>query len=293
MKRTILSLTLAGSIIAFVGSDLKAQDGKQLFTKNCTACHKMGTRLVGPDLTGVTERQSEDWIKSFIKNSQGMVKAGDPDAVAIFEEFNKIPMTSFPFSDEELTALVGYLSGFGAAPETADGAVAEVVEEAPIEYTEEDLANGKAYFQGGLRLEGGGSSCIACHNVTSTDVISGGRLAKDLTYAFSRMGGHAGIAGILGAPPFPAMASAYNGNAALTDGEIHALAAFLKQSNEGEAAALDNTKYFDLSDHGQVSMLLYGFGGLFVILIIIGITWRRRLRRSVKHDINERQLRTI
>ncbi|MBP9150660.1 MAG: c-type cytochrome [Flavobacteriales bacterium] len=287
---TRLVLAIVVSCSATVGAI--AQDGEQLFTKNCSACHKMGTRLVGPDLTGVTERRSEDWVKSFITNSQAMVAAGDADAVAIFEEY-KIPMTSFPLSDAELTALVGYLGSFGAAAAPADGAVAAVVEEAPIAYTEEDFANGKAYFQGGLRLAGGGPSCISCHNVTGEGVIPGGRMAKDLTYAFGRMGGHAGVAGILGAPPFPAMTNAYNGTAALTEGEIHAIAAFLKQSNDGEAVAVDNTKYFDLSDGGQTLMLMYGFGGLILIFIVIGITWKGRLRKSAKDDINNRQLRSI
>lgn len=243
-------------------------------------------RLVGPDLTGVTERRSEDWVKSFIKNSQAMVKAGDADAVAIFEEFNSIPMTSFPLTDPELTALVGYLDGFGAAKTETAGTTAEVVEEAPIEYTEEDLANGRSYFQGGMRLSGGGPSCISCHNVTNEEVIPGGLMAKDLTNAFGRMGGHAGVAGILGAPPFPAMTNSYSGSAALTESEIHALAAFLKSADEAsdqDVAGLE----------GETSMLLYGFGGLFIFLILIGITWKGRLKKSVKHDIDKRQLRSI
>jgi hypothetical protein len=57
----------------------------------------------------------------------------------------------------------------------------------------------------------------------------GGALAKDLTGAFGRMG-HAGVAGILNAPPFPAMASTY-GNAPLTEAEIHQLAAFMEQAH--------------------------------------------------------------
>ena len=286
MKRIFLSLTLTGSIIALCGLNTQAQDGEQIFKQNCTACHKMGMRLVGPDLTGVTERLSEDWVKSFIKNSQAMVKAGDADAVAIFEEFNSIPMTSFPLTDPELTALVGYLDGFGAAKTETAGTTAEVVEEAPIEYTEEDLANGRSYFQGGMRLSGGGPSCISCHNVTNEEVIPGGLMAKDLTNAFGRMGGHAGVAGILGAPPFPAMTNSYSGSAALTESEIHALAAFLKSADEAsdqDVAGLE----------GETSMLLYGFGGLFIFLILIGITWKGRLKKSVKHDIDKRQLRSI
>lgn len=285
LKLMTKGLVIAGAISSF-GFTSSAQDGEQLFKQNCTACHKMGTRLVGPDLTGVTERRSEDWIKSFITNSQAMVKSGDADAVAIFEEFNKVPMTSFPLSDAELTALVGYLSGFGTKAETADAQPEEMVEEVPVEYSEEDIANGRSYFQGGQRLSGGGPSCVSCHNVTNEQVIPGGLMAKDLTNAYGRMGGHAGVAGILGAPPFPAMTNAYSGSAALTDDEIHAIAAFL--------SAADDSSDQDVAGYdGESRMLMWGFGGLILIFVWVAIVWRVRLRNSVKEDILKRQLRSI
>ena len=281
VARPILATIISTSMV--LGAN--AQDGEQLFIRNCSACHKMGTRLVGPDLTGVTERRSEDWIKSFITNSQAMVKAGDADAVAIFNEF-KVPMTSFPLSDAELNALVDYLKGFNAKAETEITETDEVVEEAPFEYTEEDVHNGRSYFQGGKHLSGGGPSCITCHNVTSDQVIPGGLLAKDLTNAFGRMGGQAGVAGILGAPPFPAMTNAYSGKAALTDEEIHAIAAFL--------SAADDASDQDVAGYaGESSMLMWGFGGLILIFIWVALVWRVRLRQSVKEDILKRQLRSI
>lgn len=265
---------------------VEAQDGEQIFKQNCSACHKMGTRLVGPDLTGVTERRSEEWIKKFITNSQAMVQAGDADAVALFEEFNKIPMTSFPLSDAELTAVIGYLGGFGAAAATTVAPAAAVATEAPIEYTEENVADGRAYFQGGKRLSGGGPSCVSCHNVTNDQVIPGGLMAKDLTNAFSRMGGHAGVAGILGAPPFPAMTNSYAGSAAITEAEVHALAAFLKSVD-------DASDVNEAGTAGQTSMLIWGLVGLVAIFIWVALVWRARLRQSVKEDILKRQLRSI
>ncbi len=285
-KLTTKTLVLSVAIAGF-GFTANAQDGEQLFKQNCSACHKMGMRLVGPDLTGVTEKRSEDWVKSFITNSQAMVKAGDADAVAVYEEFNKVPMTSFAFSDEELSAVVDYLNTFSAAPASEESAGDEPAEAAaPIEYSEEDVSNGRAYFQGGKSFAGGGPSCIACHNVTNEEVIPGGLMAKDLTNAFGRMGGHAGVAGILGAPPFPAMTNAYAGDAAITDEEIHALAAFLKTVDEG-------SDQDEAGMAGQNSMLMWGFIGLIIIFILIAIIWKGRLRKSAKHDINERQLRSI
>ena len=286
--QTLKSKAKVMALVLFLAhaSAVEAQEGEQIFRQNCSACHKMGTRLVGPDLTGVTERRSEEWIKKFITNSQAVIKSGDADAVAIFEEFNKVPMTSFALSDAELSAVVGYLKGFGAVVETADAQDTSAVAEVPIEYTEADVANGRAYFQGKNRLSGGGPSCISCHNVTNDQVIPGGLMAKDLTNAFGRMGGHAGVAGILGAPPFPAMTNSYAGSAALTVDEIHALAAFLK--NADEASDVN-----EASMAGQISMLTWGFAGLIAIFIWVALVWRARLRHSVKADILKRQLKSI
>jgi len=92
-------------------SNVQAQDGEALFNDNCTACHKIGGKLVGPDLVGVAERRSEDWIKSFVTNSTAFIASGDKEAKAIFDEYNQTEMTAFQgsFNEEEMTALVDYL----------------------------------------------------------------------------------------------------------------------------------------------------------------------------------------
>ena len=109
MKKNKLYI-IALLLVVFFGN-ANAQDGQQLFSDNCTACHKLGGKLVGPDLVGVTERRSEEWLKSFITNSKALIESGDKDAKAIFEEYNKTEMTVFQgiFTDEELTSIVDYL----------------------------------------------------------------------------------------------------------------------------------------------------------------------------------------
>lgn len=285
MKLSVFNRPIILTLIVAFGFGASAQDGEAVFKANCSACHKMGMRLVGPDLTGVTEKRSEDWIASFIRNSQKMIADGDADAVAIFEEFNKVPMTSFDLNDADMSALITYLGTFGASAGGDESAEeAEPVEVVPFEYTEDDVAHGMALFQGGESLAGGGPSCVACHNVTNDDVIPGGLMAKDLTNVFSRMG-DAGLAGILGAPPFPSMTNAYNGDAALTEEEIHALMAFFANADEVAATQTKN------NGHG----LLFGGGvaGLIVILILIGIMWAGRMKRNVKEDILNRQIKSI
>ncbi len=286
MKRIFILLTLSGSMTIFSGSSAQAQDGEQTFTQNCSACHKMGMRLVGPDLSGITDRRSEEWIASFVRNSTAMIADGDADAVAIFEEFNKMPMTAFDLSDDEMAGLISYLGGFGGSTEAPAAEVekAPAAEVAPTTYSDEEIADGRAYFQGGKRFSGGGTSCVVCHNVNNSEVIPGGMLAKDLTNVYGRMG-DAGLAGILGAPPFPAMTNAYSGGAALTDEEIHALAAFFANADEVSAE--------QEASNGGMLLLGGGIVGLIIILIIVALLWAGRMKGSVKESILNRQLRSI
>lgn len=84
--------------------------GEQLFRQNCTACHTIGGGIsIGPDLKGITNKRNKDWIKQFTNNSTELIKSGDKDAIAIWEEFNRVAMASFNFSDEEFEAIYSYL----------------------------------------------------------------------------------------------------------------------------------------------------------------------------------------
>ncbi len=90
-----------------------AQDvaaGKKLFQQNCAACHKLGSVLIGPDLLGVTDRRDEEWLIRFIQNSQALVQAGDAQAVALFEEFNKVIMPPQPLSEAQIRDVLAYIS---------------------------------------------------------------------------------------------------------------------------------------------------------------------------------------
>ena len=84
--------------------------GKDIFKNNCSACHIIGKNLIGPDLTGITKKRDKEWLRKFITNSQGLIESGDKDAIKIWEEYNRIPMQSFSFTDEEFEHLYDYLT---------------------------------------------------------------------------------------------------------------------------------------------------------------------------------------
>src|SRR3970040_1158488 len=80
---------LAGS--AAVREGRAQQPGEVEFQTFCVACHTIGAgRLVGPDLAGVHERRSEQWLERFVASAQSMIESGDPDAVAVYEEYSKL-----------------------------------------------------------------------------------------------------------------------------------------------------------------------------------------------------------
>ena len=85
------------------------QKGKSLFNANCAACHKLKKRAVGPALAGVSAKYDKEWLYSWIKNSTAMVKSGDAQAVAIYEEYNGSVMTSFPqLSNVDIDNILAY-----------------------------------------------------------------------------------------------------------------------------------------------------------------------------------------
>ena len=85
-----------------------AKAGEAKFQMICTACHMIGQRMIGPDLTGVYERRSPEWVMNMMLNPDGMLKE-DPIAKALLKEYNNMVMTNQNLSEEEARALAEYL----------------------------------------------------------------------------------------------------------------------------------------------------------------------------------------
>lgn len=88
-----------------------AAKGKELFNANCAACHKLDAKSTGPALRDVASRRDKAWLYKWIHNSSDLIKSGDADAVKVFEENNKIPMTAFPqLSEGDIDNIIAYTS---------------------------------------------------------------------------------------------------------------------------------------------------------------------------------------
>ena len=259
----------------WAGQDPVAR-GRETFQARCAVCHTVGGGvLVGPDLQGVDQRRSEAWILEFVRSSQALVRAGDPDAVAIFERFNRIMMPDHALADQEIRAILAYIGGPSSAETTGPPAVPAA--------TPEQVERGRDLFQGVARLANGGPTCTSCHHVRDDAVIGGGVLARELTTVFSRLGGP-GVRAILGSPPFPVMQRAYR-DTPLEEAEVASLVAFLQRADEEHAL-------HQPADYG-VKLLAAGLLGTALLLGLSALVWRGRRTSSVNQEIYDRQLSSM
>lgn len=118
-------LTLAAVVLLTLSSSLFAQDapaadakaGEALFKANCAACHKLYKPMTGPLLHQVSEKYDREWLYKWIKNSQGLIKSGDPLAVKVYEENGNKVMNSFPaLSNVDIDNILAYTDTPMATP---------------------------------------------------------------------------------------------------------------------------------------------------------------------------------
>ena len=284
MKRYFI--TAISFVIIFLANSVQAQDGEQLFLQ-CKACHTIGQgKLLGPDLMDISKKRDAAWVKNFIKSSQSMIKGGDPDAIALFEEFNKLMMIDYPLPDADIDAIVKYIDSFStpiAEVAVEASAVDSIAAVEAADYlasidTDENEARGKALFEGSRKFRNGGASCISCHHVNVDEGKQGGLLAKELTQSFSQIGGYAGIKGMIDFPAYPAMKDAY-AKAPITEDESVQLQVFLMRADKAYSMEISSVSGY----------LKQGIMGMVVLLLIISLVWFRRKKRSVNYHIIQRQ----
>ena len=126
IKRIFLVALLLPSLSISQEADIQA--GKSLFNANCAACHQLNRKAVGPALKGVSEKYDREWLYNWIKNGTQMIKDGDPQAVAIWEEYNRAVMTNYPqFSNEQIDNILAYTDYTPPPPAVTVAASAQAV----------------------------------------------------------------------------------------------------------------------------------------------------------------------
>jgi len=110
-----------GFLLLFsVGFAQDVKEGEKLFKANCTSCHAIDKKVIGPALKGVHDRwnnQEEEMI-AFIHNSQAYMRAGRPMsdyALKLFEQYNKTVMTAFEnLTDDQIRSILAYIKEEGS-----------------------------------------------------------------------------------------------------------------------------------------------------------------------------------
>lgn len=152
--------------------------GKQVFmSKGCVACHNFGggDSATGPDLKGVTERRTADWIKKWIDDPAAMLKS-DPQAQELSKKYTT-HMPKFGLTAEEIDQVIEYFKW-----QDQQGATAQAFE--PLSDKEFTEAK-EIYFDrcsgchGAKRWGATGPSLLpATHIADAKEVQGGGTRAK-------------------------------------------------------------------------------------------------------------------
>ena len=120
MTNVLRSLVLLSALFSISAFAQTAEEGAQLFTANCTSCHAIHEKVVGPALKDAHKRHDEKWMLSWIKNSQKLIKSGDADAVKLFNDNNQSPMTAFEqFNETQIKSIIAYIKTESEKPATA------------------------------------------------------------------------------------------------------------------------------------------------------------------------------
>jgi mono/diheme cytochrome c family protein len=128
IKFPILVITGLLLCVSDVYAQPSADAGKVLFTNYCAACHAkdMKSALTGPALGGSEALwDTKENLYSWIRNSQGMIQAGHPRAVELWNKYKPTVMTAFPsLTDDEIASLLLYVDGVytGTYPPKVAGA---------------------------------------------------------------------------------------------------------------------------------------------------------------------------
>lgn len=91
--------------------------GEELFRTRCSACHTIGggdvmntaKALVGPDLLAVSQRRDAAWLRRWLAEPDKMLDERDPIAMALYAQFNNIPMPNLELNQVEIDALLEYI----------------------------------------------------------------------------------------------------------------------------------------------------------------------------------------
>jgi len=118
LRFSILLLSLVSFSNILLAQDAAA--GKALFQTNCASCHHPVKQIIGPALKGATDRiPDKALLHEWVRNNQKVLASGNGYFNALYNQFNKTPMNTFPnLTDGEIDNIFAYVNAFQEAKPT-------------------------------------------------------------------------------------------------------------------------------------------------------------------------------
>jgi mono/diheme cytochrome c family protein len=88
---------------------LSISQGQILFQKNCSGCHNFRQDGIGPNLSGITEADSINWLRQFILSPKTTIESGDEHAKKIAVDYHSMMPSFSALKNEEIDQLIAYL----------------------------------------------------------------------------------------------------------------------------------------------------------------------------------------
>lgn len=127
------------------------KSGEGVFRTYCSPCHGVHKEKIGPMLASVTKKRSEEWLLSFIRNSQEVLLSGDEYANFLYEQYQRTAMPSFEqLPETKIKDVLQYIEKESIHPSV------EVPPEPEIDETQanRNVLRGKTLFE---------EQCATCH----------------------------------------------------------------------------------------------------------------------------------
>jgi len=151
-------------ILLLMAGNAQADAGKDLFASKCTACHTIGGGDgAGPDLKGVGDRRTGDWLLRIITEPDQLSAQKDPTQLELSKKFG-MEMPNLGISRDDASQIVAFLKAGTSKPAASEAASPAPTAPAPATGstqpetvpTRELLSTGRALFTGQVPFAKGG-----------------------------------------------------------------------------------------------------------------------------------------
>ncbi len=126
--------TALGATLLLAAVSSAADSGRELFAKNCGACHQLEAVSFGPPLGGITRLLDESTLTQWIADPAAVLASGDTRAKALLARY-QVPMPAFAhLGEDRIRAIIAYLHEETESRDLAPRPVAPVSADADVRF---------------------------------------------------------------------------------------------------------------------------------------------------------------